>query len=64
MIKSDIVNRVAETSDLSRVKAAEAVESATLTVLAEGKFRTADLAGSSTTCEVGDAIVGALFNLD
>ena len=66
-----VANPMAATLSLSMMlehlgeqKAAEAVESATLTVLAEGKFRTADLAGSSTTCEVGDAIVGALFNLD
>ena len=48
---------------LGEQKAADDVESATLTVLADRKFRTADLAGSSTTCEVGDAIVAALLNL-
>ena len=65
-----VANPMAATLSLSMLlehlgeqKAADDVESATLTVLADRKFRTADLAGSSTTCEVGDAIVAALLNL-
>ena len=45
---------------LGESEAAETLEAATLAVLAEGKVRTPDLGGTSTTCEVGDAILGAL----
>ena len=45
---------------LGEHKAATAVESATLTVLAEGEIRTPDLSGTSSTQDVGDAIVAAL----
>ena len=45
---------------LGEESAAEAVERATLTVLADGELLTPDLGGTATTSAVGDAIVEAL----
>ena len=45
---------------LGEERAADAVEKATLAVLAEGETLTPDLGGNSTTSAVGDAVVGAL----
>jgi isocitrate dehydrogenase (NAD+) len=45
---------------LGELAAAERVEHAVDTVLGEGAVRTADLGGTSSTQQVGDAIVGAL----
>jgi tartrate dehydrogenase/decarboxylase/D-malate dehydrogenase len=45
---------------LGELAAAERVEHAVDTVLSEGAQRTADLGGTSSTQEVGSAIVGAL----
>ena len=45
---------------LGEESAAEAVERATLTVLADGELLTPDLGGTATTSAVGDAIVDAL----
>ena len=41
---------------LGEVEAAKAIEKAVTEVLVEGKIRTKDLGGNSTTSEVGDAI--------
>ena len=41
-------------------EAGDAVERAIAAVLAEGKIRTADLGGTSTTSEVGDAVLAHL----
>ena len=45
---------------LGEESAAEAVERATLTVLADGELLTPDLGGTASTSAVGDAIVEAL----
>ena len=45
---------------LGETEAAEAVQSAALGVLAEGKALTPDLGGSATTEQVGDAVAAAL----
>ena len=45
---------------LGEERAADAVERATLTVLADGELLTPDLGGTATTSAVGDAIVEAL----
>ena len=45
---------------LGEDNAAEAVERATLTVLADGELLTPDLGGTASTSAVGDAIVEAL----
>ena len=42
---------------LGEVKAAKAIEDATETVLNEGKVRSHDLGGNSSTIEVGDEVV-------
>lgn len=42
--------------ELGEKKAADAVENAVIEVLKEGKIRTPDLGGTSTTSEVGDAV--------
>ncbi|UCH37793.1 MAG: isocitrate/isopropylmalate dehydrogenase family protein [Candidatus Bathyarchaeota archaeon] len=46
--------------DASLTKAANKVESAVFTVLRKGKVLTPDLGGTSTTCDVGDAISKAI----
>ena len=45
---------------LGETKAAAAIEAAIARVLAEGRVRTADLGGTATTAEMGDAIVAAM----
>ncbi len=42
-------------------EAGKAVESAVAAVLAEGKFRTPDLGGASTTKQVTEAVVGKVM---
>jgi isocitrate dehydrogenase (NAD+) len=48
---------------LGEKKAAAKIEKAVMKVLSEGKVRTADLGGSSTTSEMSDAIASKVKSL-
>jgi isocitrate dehydrogenase (NAD+) len=45
---------------LGEKRAADKIENAVLSVLGEGKVRTADLGGSSTTSQMTEAIVSSI----
>jgi len=49
---------------LNEVEAATKVEQAVIEVLREGKFKTRDIGGKSSTSEAGDAVVAKLKELE